>query len=213
MLSFRSSNINISPVELITGYPSNIIILWKERKSLSAKVWIPLACLVITGSLPGAFLLKNGDTTIIKIAFGITVVLIAIEIFFREYQKEQKKPPPIVLIMIGFVSGLLCGLFGIGALLAAYVSRTTNNSSSFRGNLCIVFLIESTFRIIIYSFNGILNGSTLKTGIILIPFMFIGLIIGMNLASKLNEKIIKKVIIIMLILSGLSLIINNIKFL
>lgn len=211
ILSFQTNNINISPVEVIVGYPSNVIIAWRERKSLSAKIWIPLSCFVMLGSIPGAFFLKNGDTTLIKIIFGFVVVFIGIEMFVREYQKTKRKTSSVVLMLIGLVSGLLCGLFGIGALLAAYVSRTTDNNSSFRGNMCIVFIVENSFRIILYSIMGIINLSVLRTAVMLIPVMLIGLFIGMGLSKILDERVVKKVVIIMLILSGVSLIINNIS--
>ena len=210
ILSFRANNISITPVELVAGYPSNILIAWKERKYLSTKVWLPLSALVTAGSIPGTFLLKSVDATIVKVIFGFLVAAIGIEMFIREYQKVKQKSSPVILGVIGVISGLLCGLFGIGALLAAYVSRTTSNSSSFRANLCAVFVIENTFRIIIYFLTGILSVSILKTGIMLIPFMFVGLWIGMFLAGNLNENTVKKVVIIMLILSGLSLVIHNI---
>lgn len=210
ILSFQTNNINISPVEVIVGYPSNIIIAWKERKSLSTKIWLPLVCLVMLGSIPGAIFLKNGDTTIIKIIFGFTVMFIGMEMFIREYQGVKEKTSPIFLMVIGILSGLLSGLFGIGALLAAYVSRTTDNNSEFRSNMCIVFIVENSFRIILYTILGIINLSVLRTAMTLIPFMLIGLFIGMKLSKVLDEKLVKKIVIIMLVLSGVSLIINNI---
>lgn len=209
ILSFQTSNINISPVELIVGYPANLIIAWKERKTLESKIWIPLTCLVIVGSLPGVFLLKNGNITLLKIIFGFVVILIGVEMFFREYQKKKTKASPIILGLIGTVSGLLCGLFGIGALIAAYVSRTTDNNSSFRGNICIVFFVENTFRIILYCVTGIINITILKEAIILFPFMLVGLIIGNKLTKVFDEKVVKKAVIVMLVLSGVSLVIKN----
>ena len=104
---------------------------------------------------------------------------------------------------------MLCGLFGIGALLAAYVSRTTENNSSFKGNICVVFVIENTFRIILYSVSGIITISTFKNALYLIPFMLFGLLLGIALTKILDEKVVKKAVIILLILSGISLIINN----
>lgn len=53
ILSFGNSNVNISPVELILGYPTNIILAWKERKSIKWSICVPLALLVIVGSVPG----------------------------------------------------------------------------------------------------------------------------------------------------------------
>ncbi|MFA9377515.1 MAG: sulfite exporter TauE/SafE family protein [Lachnotalea sp.] len=209
MLAFRTSNINIAPVELVIGYPANIIIAWKEKKSLSTKIWLPLSCLVIAGSIPGIFLLKGGNITLLKIIFGFVIVFIGVEMFFREYQKKQMKSSPLVLGVIGIASGILCGLFGIGALLAAYIGRTTDNTNSFRGNLCIVFLVENTFRIVLYSLTGIINSNTIKTAVLLMPFMLLGLVIGNQLTKVFNEKMVKKFVIVLLILSGVSLIVKN----
>ncbi len=70
ILSFGNSNVNISPVELVLGYPTNIILAWKERKSIKWSVCIPLALLVIIGSIPGVLFLKNADTNIINSNFA-----------------------------------------------------------------------------------------------------------------------------------------------
>ena len=157
ILSFSANNINITPTELLIGYPSNILIAYKERKSLSYRVWLPLALLVILGIIPGALFLKNADSNFLKIFFGFFIIGISIEMFLRERKNTKSKSSKIVLSIIGIISGMLCGLFGIGAFLAAYISRTTDNAKEFRGNLCFVFLIENTFRIILYIYTGILN--------------------------------------------------------
>ncbi len=72
ILSFGASNANISPIDLLLGYPTNLILTWKNRKSLDPKVYLPLAALVLAGSIPGALLLKNVDARAIKQVFGVT---------------------------------------------------------------------------------------------------------------------------------------------
>ena len=151
ILSFENNNINISPVELILGYPSNAIVAWKERKSIDWKVCIPLAIMVFLGSIPGMFFLKNADTGLIKIILGFVIVCIGAEMFFRELHHGKIKESNTVLGVIGILSGILCGLYGIGALMGAYVSRVTDDSHSFKANICMVFLVENTFRIIMYA--------------------------------------------------------------
>lgn len=207
ILSFSTNNVNISPVELVLGLPSNIMISYKERKSVDWKVCLPLAGLVLLGDIPGILMLKNTDTQVIKGIFGFVIIAIGLEMLFREYMGSAKKSQ-ILLIVIGVLSGILCGLYGIGALLAAYMGRVTDNSSAFKGNLCIVFLIDNLFRLVMYSVTGIITVDTLKQSVILIPFMGLGLYLGMKGSSFLDEKKIKKLVIIMLILSGISLIIT-----
>ena len=207
ILSFSTNNVNISPVELVLGLPSNIMISYKERKSVQWKVCLPLAGLVLLGDIPGILLLKNTNTQVIKGIFGFVIIAIGVEMLLREYMGKTKKSQ-LLLITIGILSGILCGLYGIGALLAAYMGRVTDNSSFFKGNLCIVFLIDNLFRLVMYGVTGIITLATLKQSVILFPFMALGLFLGMKGSSFLDEKKIKKLVIIMLILSGVSLIVT-----
>ncbi len=73
ILSFGNSNVNISPVELILGYPTNAILAWKERKSIKWNVCLPLAALVLLESIPGIWFLKSADTEVIKVVLGVAI--------------------------------------------------------------------------------------------------------------------------------------------
>ena len=209
ILTFGTANINISPVELILGYPTNLIISIKERKAITPRIVIPLAVMVIIGSLGGALFLKNADTTLIKIIFGVLVILVGIEMLLRELSQKKAKNSRVLLTIIGILSGFLCGLYGVGALLGAYIGRTTDDLKSFKANICTVFIIENTFRIILYLFYGIITMESLKRALILSPFMLIGLGAGMLSAGRISERVVKKIVIILLIVSGIALILAN----
>lgn len=210
ILSYTRNTINITPVDLLIGSPSNMIIVWKERHHLSAKVIVPLSLLVIIGVIPGALFLKVGDVGLIKVIFGFMVIIIGLETLLRERQKTKKEASKLSLTVVGILSGISCGLFGVGALLVAYISRTTENQNQFRGNICAVFLVENLVRFYIYISTGILTFELFKETLILYPFMIIGLFIGIILSRKLSEIIVRKIVIILLMISGVTLIINNI---
>lgn len=209
VLGFGVNNINISPVELVLGLPSNIILTWKNRKKLKAKVVIPLSILVLAGCIPGALLLKSIDAGCIKIFFGAIVCLISIEMFLRESGKIKIRESKIFLILIGILSGILCGLYGVGALLVAYIGRVTKNTEEFKANISAVFIVENIFRIILYSVLGVINSESLKYSLMLLPAMLFGLFLGMLSAKFINEKIAKKLVIILLLISGIALILKN----
>lgn len=176
---------------------------------LKPRIYIPLALLVLAGSLPGAILLKNTDVKYLKVIFGMVVVFIGTEMFLREYQKIAVKNSKIILGIIGVLSGLLCGLFGIGALLAAYMGRVTSTSEEFKANISAVFIVENTFRIVLYSIIGVITPESLKQSAVLMPFMLIGLFTGIKSAEILDEKIVKNLVIVLLILSGIVLVLKN----
>ena len=210
VLGFGIANVNISPVELVLGYPTNLIMTWKNRKQLKVGVYLPLALLVLAGSIPGAILLKNINVQYLKIFFGIVVILIGIEMFLREYQKTRLRESKLLLGAIGILSGLLCGLFGIGALLAAYVGRVTDTSDEFKANINAVFIVENTVRLIIYTTLGVITFESVKQAVLLTPFMLAGLFAGMKSSAILDEKQVKKLVIILLIISGAVLAAKNI---
>ena len=95
ILSFGAANANISPVELLIGYPTNFILTWKNRKSLDYKVYLPLAALVLAGCIPGALLLKNADVSNIKVIFGNVAVLFGLEMLFRDKKRVGESVVPI----------------------------------------------------------------------------------------------------------------------
>lgn len=155
-------------------------------------------------------MLKNVNTSIIKLIFGVVVIVLGLEMLLREYSKDSGKSSRILLAIIGVASGVLCGLFGVGALLAAYVSRVTDDSQSFKANISAVFIVDNTFRIILYSTLHILTLDTLKRSLILIPFVLIGLIAGMKCSSIMNKNLAKKITALLLVISGISLVIKNV---
>ncbi len=209
ILSFGVNNVNISPIDLLVNYPSNIVMIVKNRKSLDWKIYLPLIALVLAGSLPGALLLKNIDAGKIKLVFGFVVVLLGAEMFLRQYSHKKLKSSKIALAIVGVIAGALCGLFGIGALLAAYVGRVTDDQRAFKANMNAVFFTENTFRVVLYSILGLITIETLKRVALLLPVSLIALAVGMRLSSKIDESASKKIISILLMLSGISLILAN----
>ena len=209
ILSFGNSNINISPVDLMLTYPSNLMLAWKERRNIQWSMFVPLSVMIVLGSVPGVLFLKNADVSSLKILFGGLVIFFGVEMLVRELQKKKIKQSKLALYTIGVLAGIVCGLFGVGALLSAYVGRVTEDSSTFKANMCSVFCVENTIRLVLYIVWGIITLESVKQALILAPFMLLGMFLGMKSSSILDEKIVKKAVIVMLIISGIALIITS----
>lgn len=210
VMGYGASNVEIAPVELVLGYPANCIMTWKHRDQLKKHIFIPVTLMVVGGSIVGSFLLKNLDVRLLKIIFGIVVVLIGLNMLRKEYNLTMGQPPRWLLGLMGIASGLLCGMFGVGVLAAAYVSEITENTREFKANLSVVFVFENVIRIITYISLGVITLATLKKSLILIPFMALGLFSGIFSAKVLDDKLVKKLVIVLLIISGIVLVMKNI---
>lgn len=209
ILGFGVNNVNISPVELILGYPANITLVYKNRKHINKNIVIPLIIVVILGSIPGALVLRYVNANIVKMIFGVMVTLVGINMMYREYKPSSGKSHKVFDIVIGTLAGAMCGMFGVGVLLAAFVSKVTKTSTEFKANLSLVFIAENTFRFITYIFLGVMTFDSLIKAICLVPVMVIGLWVGMKAGDIMDEKLIKKLVIIFLIISGVAMIVNN----
>ena len=124
-------------------------------------------------------------------------------------EAQGNKANGSAIYIIGIISGVLMGLFGIGALLAAYIGRQTGNRSNYRGNLCFVFVIDNLFRLLMYCINGLINFKILAVSLSLLPAVAIGMFFGRKIDSKISDKTVKNSVIALLFISGIVYIVKN----
>lgn len=210
ILSFFRDNKNISPLEVMISYPSDAIMAFKNRKKINKKECTKLSVLIIIGSIPGIYFLKMGSPGIIKCILGAAICLIGVDLLIA-MKRPSAKENPVLLWVIGIVSGVLCGMFGIGAMLASYFGRTTKDTERFKANINMMFLVDATFRIIAYSLLEMITIKMLINALMLIPCMLAGLFLGIFLAGKISDSLAKKIIIVLLFITGGILFASNIR--
>jgi len=208
IMNFFTANINIVPVEVLLGTPSNIIVSRAMRRDIDLKVALKLILVMTAGMLPGVFILKTGDDKILKIILGISILFMGAEMLTRGKRRASGTVWHIWLLAL--VTGVLMGIFGIGATMVVCVDRLTKNTRSMRGTLSAVFLADNIIRIILYIATGVLTWNIALSAIKLAPFMLVGLYAGLKLSGKLPDKTVRLFIILMLMASGLSLALTSI---
>lgn len=212
LYSFVLMSRQITPIDLLFSIPINSFLVLKDRKSFSLTIVLPLSILLLLGDIIGTLVLQSTQDRILKIILSILVIVIAIEIFTRPKNVQNKKPNRIFLGIIGIISGISAGLFGISVLLVAYISRTTTSRGSFRASLGFVFLIDNFFRLLYYLTlpNPIITSETFRYVSILFPAVFIGMTIGLFLEKYISEKIMLYILVLLLLSSGIVLFVQNI---
>lgn len=203
LLAMKLDNKDISPSLLPISLGLNAYIVFKNRKNFSAHVVAPIALWVLLGIVPGTMLLKLGAPWIIKVILGILIIGLGVEMLTRDNAK-QFKPNPIVKAIMCFLSGVTAGLFGINLLFLIYMERAATDRRAFRANTCFVFLIENFFRTIVYIMNGIFTAFTLQITAVTVPAAALGMFIGGQIDKRLGENNIRKFIIWVFILGGVS---------
>ena len=208
-MAYTRTNAEITPVELLLCVPTNLAVTWVYRRHIDWKLAIAPLCMVLAGDALGVLLLKNVDVTAMKAVFGVVLILLSVEQLWRELRgKPTRSGHPALMLTLGISAGVLCGMFGVGALLAAYLSRVTTDDATYKGTMSIIFTIENFFRVIAYSATGLLTAISLTRAAILLPFMGAGLFLGIRLSNRLNARTMRLIIGVMLLLSGLPLLLT-----
>ncbi len=206
-MSYTRTNAEITPVELLLCVPTNLAVTWVYRRHINWKLAIAPMCMVLAGDVLGVLLLKNVDVTAMKAVFGVVLILLSVEQLWRELRgKPGKAAHPALMLALGISAGVLCGMFGVGALLAAYLSRVTTDDATYKGTMSIIFTVENAFRIVAYSATGLLTTASLINAAMLLPFMGAGLFLGIRLSSRMNARAMRIIIGVMLLISGVPLV-------
>lgn len=203
LLSIRIDNKHISPGLLPVSLLLNAVIVYRSRKSIHPKKLMPICFWMVLGIIPGTLLLKYGSSRGLKVALGVLIILLGIEMLTRS-DEASMKPNPVLMAVMSFSSGVTSALFGINLIFLAYLERTTTDRDEFRGSICLVFLIESFFRLISYSANGIITHFSLEISAISIPAALIGMWVGIQIDKRIDDSLIRKLIVYVFIIGGIS---------
>ena len=208
-MAYTRTNAEITPVELLLCVPTNLAVTWVYRRHINWKLAMAPLCMMLLGDALGVLLLKNIDVTVMKAIFGVVLILLSVEQLWRELRgKPAGAGHPVLMMTLCIAAGVLSGMFGIGALLAAYLSRVTTDDATYKGTMSIVFTIDNFFRVIAYSAAGLLNAVSMTRAAMLLPFMAVGLFLGIRLSGRLNARTMRIIIGVMLLLSGLPLLLT-----
>jgi uncharacterized membrane protein YfcA len=208
VLSLFIDNRVISPMNLILQVPLNGWISWKNRKTFSVKKSLLMLICIFCGIIPGVLLLKYAVSWILKAVLGILVLGIGLEMITRNRTKPSGENK-LVMALVSFCSGITAGLYGINLFFVAYVERTAKDRAAFRGSVCFIFFIENIARIIMYIVTGIFTRYILLLSLIAFPAMFTGFLLGSKVDTKLSETAIRRIIITMFMLGGISILLKS----
>ncbi|MBP3895978.1 MAG: sulfite exporter TauE/SafE family protein [Mogibacterium sp.] len=207
LLSVRMDNKHISPGMLPVSILLNAFIVYKSRDSIHPRRLLPICFWVVLGIVPGTLLLKYSSSWTLKVALGVLIILLGLEMLTRK-DEATARPNAVFMAVMSFSSGVTAALFGINLLFLVYLERTTTDRDEFRGSVCLVFLVESVFRLISYLANGIITPFSLQISTISVPAALLGTWLGMQIDKKIDDSLIKKLIVYVFIIGGISTVIR-----
>jgi hypothetical protein len=208
MLLFLDIKIVVS-IAAVFAVPSGIMLIFtfQTRKWIRKDVLPMLISGAIIGTIIGTYIIASYKSDILKKAFGIFLVLYALKMLFWNKNK-LKEPNKYFGILAGFLGGTLGGMFSTGGPpVVIYLNSITNDKKIFRSTILFYLLVVNTWQLITYIYSGLITTNVLILSLYLAPAFIIGSLLGSLIHIKINDSLFNKVIALVLLITGITIII------
>lgn len=217
----------------LTGFGSTVLALPLLAHFLPLKFAVPLlllldlaASLALSSRVRGAvrkdefwrivpFLLAGmalGVTLLVKLPEPPLLVTLGVFLLaYSLYCLGRKRTAPVLsrawAAPVGLSGGAFSALFGTGGvLLALYFAGRLGSKSEFRATTAAGILVSSVTRVMLFGATGLLTqDGLLLSALVLLPSVFVGLVIGQRLHAGVDARNVLRVVYVLLLASGLSL--------
>jgi uncharacterized membrane protein YfcA len=202
----------ITPIQtaaLIVGYGfwTQGYGVWKLRRSLS---WKDVTPFIIGGTIGvpiGTMLLTYIDPAYMRSGVGLLLILYGAyglaQPGFRSLQVGAAADGGV-----GLLNGLLCGLTGLpGFIITMWCQMRGWAKDAQRAVFQPVMLAATVMSAISLSVTGVVTVEMGKLYLLGLPALLAGLWIGFKLYGKLDDAAFRKLILVLLLISGLALIV------
>ena len=202
----------ISPIQtavLIAGYGlvAQAYGIWRLKDALEWRKAMPFVAGGAVGVPIGAFLITYIDQEFMRRAIGALLVLYSVHGLARPTLTPINAGAPAA-VGVGVLNGLLGGLTGLAGVIVAVWCQMQGwpkdaQRTVYQPTLFVVAAMSAASLIV----AGAADMQTGKLYLLGLPMLFAGMWFGFRLYGRLDDRAFRKLILILLLASGLSLIV------
>jgi uncharacterized membrane protein YfcA len=187
---------------IVQGYS-----VWKLRHALDWKKLWPFILGAAVGVPVGVSVLTWANPAYIRAGVGVFLILYSLYAFFRPALKPIKGGGATADASIGFLNGVLGGITGLAGILVTIWSGLRGwpkdqQRTIFQPVAVAIFLMSALW----LGAKGAVTPDTIKLFVIGLPVLIAGTWLGMKLYGRLDEASFRKVVLVLLFVSGVVLV-------
>ncbi len=188
----------------LIGFTTLISLSLYHKSEFSFKSVLPLIMGSICTIPVGIFLVKKFDSDVVVIILGIVIVSYAIYSLLN-FPLPQINSPKLGYVF-GLMSGVLSGAYNTGGPPAVIYGNCCRwQPQTFKSNLSGFFLVNTMVLNLNHLIQGNLNQEVLRMFLLNIPSLFFALFTGLFLSKFVNQNVFRKIVLFLLLFSGLKL--------
>lgn len=182
---------------LVVGF-SGVLIQWFRVRYHMSKRLAVLLCLGSAMGIPlGGMVMVLIDPATLKALIGISVLVAAALLLLRRTDADLpvRRPHSLAALATGFGAGVLSTSVGqSGPPIALLLSWTREDKAVVRATLVTFFVFTNGFALLTLFLNGILTTEIALTGVGLVPFYVIGLILGDRVFNRTSQALYQRLV-------------------
>jgi len=196
----------------------------RNKTEIKKNIVIFIASGSIAGGFLGKYIMDLLENRFVNVnmrciqAFVLASLLAAVCFYVAKQRKSFHIKNPLAIILVGLTLGFAASFLGIGggpinvAVLTLFFSLNVKESAVY--SVAIIFFSQLSKLITIFLSTGILPYShQWKTLLFILPAAILGGIIGSKLNRKSDDKIIRKIFTVVMIMLVMLNIYNGINYL
>jgi uncharacterized membrane protein YfcA len=186
---------------IVQGYS-----VWKLRRALDWKKLWPFLAGAALGVPAGVTILTWANPAHVRMGVGVFLILYSLYAFFRPALKPVTGGGVAADAGVGFLNGVLGGMTGLAGILIVIWSGLRGwpkdqQRTVFQPVAVAIFLMSALW----LGVKGAIALDTIKLFVIGLPVLIAGTWLGLKLYGRLDEASFRKVVLVLLLASGVVL--------
>ena len=171
--------------------------------------WKKLALMILfmlIGMFPGLWLYDKLPVKILMILYGVIVVLIGLVKLLKKNSSDLKKPWNYGALIL---AGAMQGMFTSGGpFLVLYAASAMKDKKEFRATVSAVWVVLNIYLCLNMGFKGMYTSYSWKLVLLSAAPVAAAILIGSRIAKRIRQETFLKLVYVLLILSGATLLLN-----
>lgn len=178
-----------------------------NRKNIQLKLIFPLVCAAMAVIPLAVWLSADLPQTVFKRMLG--VVLVALSVYFLFFSNRIHLKPTVPNgLLAGVAAGMLNGLFNTGGPPAVlYLIHATTDKSVYFATIQAFFAATNLFSTANRAINGLVTWQVLGTAAVAMVGWWLGNTLGGKVFQRLDAALLRKIIYIGMVISGVLMIV------
>jgi uncharacterized membrane protein YfcA len=181
--------------------------IWRLRHAINWRAVLPYIIGGAIGVAAGTALLRTVDQNIIRLGMGVLLVIYSLYSLARPAMKVAQGGVAADL-GVGMMNGLIGGLTGLGGIaITIWCQLRGGSKDAQRAIFQPVMFATFAMSAVALGIAGAYTRESMKLYLLALPVLIAGILCGIRVYGKLDDAAFRRVILVLLLASGLSLVV------